>query len=824
MEPSLNINLSHPGTRISLVPLMKAWEEAIEQGNGRLYNYLIEKLRNTPDLLQPIEDQAIIDKYQQLLDEFLNTVFPVTLSDREHFYAVTFPLSFEVIYSSAKFKKLFFIEDGKRISLPEDSLANLSVIRKAVASQLIFDLVYQKKIRGEVKPLINYKDPVTGLNKYFEFDINNALVTVKFLGDKNELPAFKGDGIQKVNELIDHPELVDWLPLDRFSFEGFSIMQVGDITEKTVISNIKNMLLDVQAFDDGSLVGSLQQQLEDLAGVAGVSIGFTPFFRMNDKLIFPSSFISQSLLVNENTTEKDRDRLFEILQPVFSRQDEPFLVDGITEEDIQKHFFLKDIRAHDFCCLALFPLKHEGKLIGVLELASKEENKISKSVLNKINQAVPLFEIVMHRSADQLESQVNKIIREQYTAIQPSVEWLFTDAAVDYLLRLQQDEEAKLPSIVLKNVFPLYGAIDIRNSSVERNNAIQKDLLEQLELALKIIQKANKIQPYPILKEIAYRIRKYMHAARNIILSDEEMSINGFFKYDIVQLFVHLKKKYPTLEKEIDAYFKVTDTPIEMLYHHRKDFDDSLSIINNTIARYIDREQVKAQKMYPHYFERFVTDGVDFNMYVGQSISPGMEFNTIYLKNLKIWQLTILARAAQLAAKIKKNIPVPLDTTQLMLAHSVPISISFRNSERKFDVDGAYNIRYEIIKKRIDKVNIKDSNERLTQPGKLSIVYSQAAEAKEYVEYIEFLHQEGLLDSEIEYYDLEELQGVAGLKALRVGISEIGNVLNETRNLLTETRNPKPETRNGEDRSADIHNSKAEDRNADIHNFNADTR
>jgi hypothetical protein len=85
-------------------------------------------------------------------------------------------------------------------------------------------------------------------------------------------------------------------------------------------------------------------------------------------------------------------------------------------------------------------------------------------------------------------------------------------------------------------------------------------------------------------------------------------------------------------------------------------------------------------------------------------------------------------------------------------------------------VDGAYNIRYEIIKKRIDKVHIRDSEERLTQPGKIAIVYSQHRELLEYLEYIEFLQTEKLLGENIEHYDLEDTQGINGLKAVRVDV------------------------------------------------------
>ncbi|MBK5269739.1 MAG: GAF domain-containing protein, partial [Bacteroidia bacterium] len=178
-----------------------------------------------------------------------------------------------------------------------------------------------------------------------------------------------------------------------------------------------------------------------------------------------------------------------------------------------------------------------------------------------------------------------------------------------------------------------------------------------------------------------------------------------------------------------------------------------------------------AQKVYPHYFERYITDGLEFNIYMGQSINPKKRFDEIYLRNMKMWQLTILAKAAKITHGLEQHLSHPLRTTQLILAHSQPLSITFRTEERKFDVDGAYNIRYEIVKKRIDKVRIKETNERLTQPGKIAIVYSQAKDAAEYTEYIEFLQNLNLLKPGIEKHDLEELQGVVGLKALRADIN-----------------------------------------------------
>jgi hypothetical protein len=155
---------------------------------------------------------------------------------------------------------------------------------------------------------------------------------------------------------------------------------------------------------------------------------------------------------------------------------------------------------------------------------------------------------------------------------------------------------------------------------------------------------------------------------------------------------------------------------------------------------------------------------------MGQSITPRKKFDEIYLRNMKMWQLTVLTKAARITHLLENELSHPLRTTQLILAHSQSLSISFRTEERKFDVDGAYNTRYEIVKKRIDKVRIKETNERLTQPGKIAIVYSQPRDAAEYTEYIEFLQSQNLLKPGIEKHDLEELQGVIGLKALRVEV------------------------------------------------------
>ena len=113
----------------------------------------------------------------------------------------------------------------------------------------------------------------------------------------------------------------------------------------------------------------------------------------------------------------------------------------------------------------------------------------------------------------------------------------------------------------------------------------------------------------------------------------------------------------------------------------------------------------------------------------------------------------------------------PLETTHLILVQHTPRSIRFRFDEKRFDVDGAYDIRYEIVKKGIDKAVVEGTSDRVTQPGKIAIIYSQSPEGREYRGYIEYLQSRGYLTSEVEELDLGELQGVQGLRALRVAVA-----------------------------------------------------
>ena len=748
----------------------------------QVYRNLLEKVKQYPELLVPIEDDEVFHRHSELIEEMMTTIFPVTVSDQQDLFAVSVPFQYKTIYASQLFRNTF-LGGGDTIIMPDEGTEhNLNQEKMLSAYQMVLAKLYNVNVEGIVRSVHPYKCPFTHLDKYMELELDVRFIDITVNGELPELPESCNKDCCTVSDIASTKELWDQIPLNLFNFDGFVIVRVREVTEREVINKIKNSLLSQHSFDDTKLFNELQEQMQNLVGVPGIHISLKPFFQVNDHLVITNPYSTNQTIANNAPAPEKHQLLYNKLKAIFEVSRSPMIIPEITEEVVQQYEFLAQFRDKGWYNIIAYPLfNSKNNLLGILGIVSDEPGKLTQEHVKKIELAIPLFALAIEKSQEILDNQVDKVIKDKFTAVQPSVEWRFTEAALKYLTQKEEGKEAVIEPIVFNNVYPLYGAIDIRNSSIERNQAIQQDMLEQLHMADEIVRQAQKITQFPLLDEIRYKLDKYSDSVAAALFSDDEITIQNFLKRDIVQLFRHLQTIVPALDTTINGYFEAVNSPVEMLYQHRREYENAITHINDEVARFIDKEQEAAQQIFPHYFERFVTDGVDFNIYIGQSISPHKNFDAFYLKNLKMWQLTTLAKAAQLTNRLEKKLSMALQTTQLILAHSHPISISFRTAERKFDVDGAYNIRYEIIKKRIDKVHIKNSNERLTQPGMLAIVYSQPPEGQEYMEYIDFLRNKNLLKGPVQQFELEELQGVSGLKGLRVAINmEVEEPIKET--------------------------------------------
>jgi hypothetical protein len=282
-----------------------------------------------------------------------------------------------------------------------------------------------------------------------------------------------------------------------------------------------------------------------------------------------------------------------------------------------------------------------------------------------------------------------------------------------------------------------------------------------------------------ILRELAGRIRGLIQRIQEGPGTGDELSVARFLREEVEPVFSHLRGSGPDVERAIDAYESAVDPHVGTVYGLRRGFEESVSTLNDRLTAYLDQEEAEAQAVSPHYFERHRTDGVDYLIYMGASLLEDGAFSDFYLKNMRLWQIKVACGMAWHTEQLKTSVKTPLDTAHLILVQHAPLAIRFRFDEKRFDVDGAYDIRQEIIKSRIDKAVIKGGEERLTQPGRIAIVYSHPEEAVEMRRHIDFLRSEGYLTGELEDLELEDLPGVQGLRALRAGIDLESPVLAE---------------------------------------------
>jgi hypothetical protein len=334
---------------------------------------------------------------------------------------------------------------------------------------------------------------------------------------------------------------------------------------------------------------------------------------------------------------------------------------------------------------------------------------------------------------------------------------------------MNQSKEYIFKEISFKNVFPLYGQIDIKGSSVKRNETVKKDLVEQLQMLIIIFEKIKLSSSLLIFGQLEFELKQSLIELNMPLKADTEQQVHRYIVSEINQVLIANEDNI-SVKELIDRYFQSLDTKTGMFYKHRKDFDHTLTIINKKMALIIDKKQIEAQNIFPHYYERFKTDGVEHNLYIGQSIAPNLTFDNIFISNLRLWQLQTLCEMELEHHRIKDALPYALEVTSLILVFSSPLSIRFRMDEKRFDVDGSYNARYEVIKKRIDKAFVLGTKERITQQEKITIVYSNNLEEKEYLNYIKYLQHINLLEETIEQFEVESLQGVSGLKAIRVKV------------------------------------------------------
>ncbi len=142
-----------------------------------------------------------------------------------------------------------------------------------------------------------------------------------------------------------------------------------------------------------------------------------------------------------------------------------------------------------------------------------------------------------------------------------------------------EDKKSPVENIRFGDLHPLYGAVDIRNATILRNQALANDYTIQLRILIETISSLNDLA-------------------------------------------------MPQIQR-------VRETAATDLQH-----------------------------IYPGYFEKFRPDGVEYDVYGGQSIAPKKTFLSEHLQRMKRWQLTCMVEVVKLTHDLLLQIDFQLQPTQ----------------------------------------------------------------------------------------------------------------------------------------------------------------
>lgn len=755
-------NIDFPAkVELSFDGLLKTLRSQLDQLTGTEREYLEDLLKRCSVLNSSKGiSKAVLKKHRSLVDELMRVICPLGLTHNE-IKAIAPPWGTDFIYKSARFEKILS-RAGDKVDLGFGNYTEDEYFRMSCTYILAGHFGYS--IGASAPFFFDIPDLETGITRSYRLATNVDFLEVKPTSKAKDI------SIDDYHQLMDNYQNIElWkekFPNDSWVFSGFSILNLMDLSKDRLISDMTNHLLRGRENHNSMM---LQNDISKLMGTP-IIMSFVNLEGGN--LIQGLGKEISTLMMGQADAYDARTALSPESHRILIEEKEHLAIPDVKAfATTDGSLMAKNIKKSKALSYYAAPVIYNGNFLGLLELGSTTKGALNSSSMLQVNEILPLLAIAGNRIIQEFKNKVEAVIQAECTTIHPAVKWRFEEEATKHIFAEEQGEDHQFENLVFSNVFPLFGQLDIRSSSVIRNEGIKRDLQTQLKGAIKIFKLAYRLNPMPLYEELTYVLEQHHQQLEEDMVSASEQDILLFISTEVHPILDHLATTHAELGKAIGRYKSKLHSEHGFVYKERASFDFAVNTLNKVLANHMDLKQEEAQAMFPHHFERYSTDGLEFNMYIGESISPGKGFHPMLVKNLRLWQLIVMVEMEREYNEVKKTLDKPLSVAALVLAHSSPLSIQYRMDEKQFDVEGAYNARYEIIKKRIDKAHIKGTNERITEPGQMVVVYATDEDEREYLRYFAYLQSKGYLSkNKPELLTLEDLQGVSGLKALRLGI------------------------------------------------------
>lgn len=712
-----------------------------------------------------------LSAYKDILQLIYSLSVSLIDTDPKRYWALATPLAEEAFYGTDAFFDLWKnrleeqdiqdqLQDGEPLNNQEKLIYTL-----------IFERLYGLPAKENNTIVYHHLNEKGEIIDYYDLTIDFKFVDIK---PKKELPQFD---LRNLTKNTNDASLFNWDPvinaikLEDFELSGFTMLTVKKSSLEHTIKRIQSILLDLATYNYHLFLSDLEKIIAPILKSTDTIFSLFPLFQLNGLPFFDYSITNKSILISEANASNSYTN---INPQVANYLKHPHLIFYNTLDAIKNttSIFDERIKASGVKTYLCIPLIHNHALSGIMEIYSHQLDQLDNETIQSLRTLVPLLSQLSYDITAEFRKRIDEIIINRFTTIQPAVQWKFNHIAAQYIQELENDEQnAHIKPVIFEEVYPLYGAIDVKDSTVIRNASILKDFSFKVKQLALLIDELSRDGTHQLIIDFSKRVDQITMSLDQISFDESMVKIIEFFRKDVQPFIEAARREFSTKHAIIEHYAEHFFTNRETGEFYRNEFETSLWKINQIISKELNHFNSFIQGNYPSYFQKFRTDGIEYDIYIGESITPQQTFSKEFINIFRRQQIISMARIALKAHHAKQDLPIPLETTQLIFINPHSIDTSFREDERRFDVEGSLNIRYEIIKKRIDKIRVKRTKERLTQVNKIAIVYLSDEVLEDLNLSIQAIYDMGIIESTVEHLKLEDVQGIVGLKAIRLTVN-----------------------------------------------------
>ena len=237
---------------------------------------VLKRIEKTPELSKPFDDFNLIEKYQDEVHLLLSPFFP-SLTTTNEIKAAGIPFKPMLFNLTKRFANI--LEGSQSDVLIPESSSDLIYIFSCIT---ILNGYYKANVSLSPNLFFNIRDRQTQIVRRYRAFVN-ADFTEIIPGPDVQLLSEKE--IYELTNNFGNTEL--WkkkIPPKSFSFEGFSLLTLFDVTRDESVSALKFDLIKKDSLTEPGIIEQIQENLGAMLNIPGLRTGFISYNKEREML------------------------------------------------------------------------------------------------------------------------------------------------------------------------------------------------------------------------------------------------------------------------------------------------------------------------------------------------------------------------------------------------------------------------------------------------------------------------------------------------------------------------------------------------------------